>query len=205
MGLNRSLMTLLMCGLLIGSQIVFAADYAHNVEGFDAAKNNPTYIRFEGHNKIFWLFSMGFQGYATQFKAYAVPVEDGLDSISLVIPVEGLATGLGFRDSKLKNEVLRSSEFDKIVVRIDGKVPADGNEFRARGGFEVLGDTKPLDMFITIKKEAGNYVVEGRADLSLTKLQIEAPTFLGIAKVEDAVVARFHVEVPTEVPAEQSK
>jgi len=104
----------------------------------------------------------------------------------IAVPLAQLHTGIGLRDSHMREKYLEVSKFPEArlsVARDSLKLPAEGatSEGDAAGELSLHGRTKPVKFHYRVKLGGGVYRVSGALHLDMTDYGIEAPSYLGVS------------------------
>jgi hypothetical protein len=174
-----------------------------------AAAAQPGSIRGRCDVKFFGTSTLhDFEGRAP-CEAFAVEplAESGAYRARVVVDVAKLTTGLGARDARMR-EMFEAARFPQIVASFDRVV-----EDELRAASEASGPTAPLAFRLAIHGRERSVVptlldweevpdeqlrLLARFQLSLRDFGLEAPSVLGLMKVDDVV--RTEVEVTLTTP-----
>lgn len=125
-------------------------------------------------------------------------IEEG-DSISIVVPLANLKTGIDVRDHHMKEKYLEIEKFPSArltVNRSELKLPAAGERVASDvpGTLFLHGQTKPVIVHYEVKAEGPAYAVDGKLRLNMKEVGIEVPSYLGVTVKPDVdVEAHFRI------------
>ncbi len=111
----------------------------------------------------------------------------------LEVDAGSIETGNRLRDWRMRREVLKVSEYPKIVFRALGVRPVEGaeGEFIFRGVLELTGVSRELEAKVRARFIGPDLNVEGRVKLDMRQFDIDPPVFLIVFAVEDEVEISF--------------
>ncbi len=142
----------------------------------------------------------GPAGFKLDGKTKAVTVKDDGKSLTVVVGLKDLETGIALRDKHMRDKYI---EVDKhpdatLAVPLDAlKVPEDGKslEAEARGTFTVHGVSKEMAFKYKASCKGGTCDVEGTAGANFKNHGISVPSYMGITVKPDITVrATFQVK-----------
>jgi len=122
---------------------------------------------------------------------------------SFEFPLDSLETGIGLRDSHMKEKYLETAKFPTAKLEItDATVPAafftqeTGEQtITVKGNLTLHGVTKPVEVQTRLVREGKGFTSESAFKIMLTEYGISIPKYLGIVIAEDVdVKIRFTAE-----------
>jgi polyisoprenoid-binding protein YceI len=117
-------------------------------------------------------------------KTTDVNVSDDGASVTVIVGLKGLKTGIGLRDEHtqkaLESDQYPTAEFQ--IARSALKVPAAGAAASgdARGTFKLHGKAKEISVHYEAKREGDIINVAGNGTINMTEFGIKPPTYLGV-------------------------
>lgn len=111
--------------------------------------------------------------------------QDKGDALVLTVPVAGVTTGIGVRDSHMQEKYLESTKYptaDLVVPRASLKFPGDGAsvEANAPGTLTIHGTSRPVTFHYKAVRRGKAYDVQGDVHVNMNDYGIPTPTYLGI-------------------------
>ena len=111
--------------------------------------------------------------------------QDKGDSLVLTVPLANVTTGIGVRDTHMKEHYLESQKFptaELLVPRAQLKFPADGSsvDATAPGTMTIHGTSKPVTFHYKAARRGKAYDVQGDVHVNMNDYGIATPTYLGI-------------------------
>jgi polyisoprenoid-binding protein YceI len=129
-------------------------------------------------------------------KTSDVSVADDGSTITVVVKLERLDTGMGLRDKHTK-EALEVSTYPTAelkVARSSLKFPAAGAESSGdtKGSLKIHGQSKDVSFHYSAKLDGDTLGVKGSATINMTDFGIKPPSYLGVSvKPEVAINVSF--------------
>ena len=124
----------------------------------------------------------------------SIKVEDKVSG-EILVDLESLDTGIGLRNTHMKENYLETKKFPEAKLKIN-EIPEfrldakDGN-YKFTGNLVVRNIEKPIENGqLKIKKTATGYEIEAQFDTKISDFSIPIPKYAGLA-LKDAV----HIEV----------
>lgn len=120
-------------------------------------------------------------------------LEKGKLSGTATYELKALTTGIGMRDSHMKNKYLEVEKHPQAKLTIDPvtlpttltTAGANATEtFPFAGKMEVKGQTKPIAGTVVAKRTGDEYDFKFKWDLKLTDFGIETPSFMEVTLTE---------------------
>ncbi len=142
----------------------------------------------------------GPMGFKIDGKTKAVEVKDDGKTLSVIVPLKDLETGISLRDRHMREKYLETDKFPeaKLDVPVDSlKVPEDGKSLdgEGKGTFSVHGQTKEITFKYKATCKAGVCDVDGQADINYKDYGINVPSYMGVTvKPELVVKTTFQVK-----------
>jgi len=143
--------------------------------------------------------AIGPAGLKIAGKTAELTVMDEGDSVSIVVPLANLKTGIEVRDHHMRDKYLEVEKFPSAkltVKRSELKLPAAGERVTSDvpGTLLLHGQTKPVTVHYEVKAEGSAYSVEGKLRLNMKEVGIEVPSYLGVTVKPDVDVdAHFRI------------
>ncbi|HEY2774402.1 MAG TPA: YceI family protein [Candidatus Binatia bacterium] len=128
----------------------------------------------------------------------------GAWDVEFSIPVSGMTTDNDSRDAKMR-EMLHADRAPSIRVSFPAVNPdAARGQGQLHGVVVIAGVSRDVVVAVSDWQSRGpNVSFDADAHLSLKDFQLEAPTVLGLIRVEDDVHVTGHVRISTAVAAVQ--
>ncbi|MEO7330271.1 MAG: YceI family protein [Minicystis sp.] len=121
-----------------------------------------------------------------------VTVTDDGSSVTIVVRLSNLSTGMSLRDKHAKEhlEVDSFPTAELKVARSAIKFPAAGAESSgdAKGSLKIHGQTKDVTFHYTAKLDGDTYGVKGNAAVNINDFGIKTPSYLGVSVKPDITV-----------------
>lgn len=141
----------------------------------------------------------GPAGLAIEGKGSSLAVQDDGATVTVVVGLAGLKTGIDLRDKHMKEKYLQVASFpnaELTVARSALKFPAAGAlTADAPGRMTLHGKTKEVTVHYTANKEGTAFKVAGSVDLDLRDYAIDVPSYLGVTvKPQVRVDVAFRAE-----------
>ena len=118
-----------------------------------------------------------------------VSVGDDGSSVTVVVKLASLDTGMGLRDKHTKEylEVDTHPTAELKVARSALKFPAAGAESSgdAKGSLKIHGQTKDVTFHYSAKLDGDTYTVKGSAGVNINDFGIKTPSYLGVSVKPD--------------------
>ncbi|AKT36109.1 YceI family protein [Chondromyces crocatus] len=135
--------------------------------------------------------AVGPAGLSIVGKSDEVRVSDTADSVTIVIPLAKLDTGIELRNKHMKEKYLEVGKFPNaklIVTKAAIGYPAVGGG-EATGQLDLHGQTKPVKFKYEAKKGGSGHAVSGSVRVDMTAFGIEKPSYMGLSVKPDVDVA----------------
>lgn len=126
-------------------------------------------------------------------------VADDGTTVTIIIPVQNLKTGIEVRDKHTK-EHLETSTYSTAELRVPRsalKFPAAGTESSgdAKGTFKIHGQTKDATFHYSAKLDGDTYTVKGNTRINMNDYGMKTPSYLGVTVKPDVeVYANFQAK-----------
>jgi polyisoprenoid-binding protein YceI len=142
-------------------------------------------------------------GKSTRLEVKLEREDSGALKGSFEFPLDTLETGIGLRDSHMKEKYLETAKFPTAKLEItDAIVPAaffnqEAGEqpITVKGNLTLHGVTKPVEVQTRLVREGKGFTAESAFKIMLTDYGISIPKYLGIVIAEDVdVKIRFAAE-----------
>jgi polyisoprenoid-binding protein YceI len=127
-------------------------------------------------------------------------IRDDGSSLSVIVPLSHLDTGIALRDRHMKEKYLETEKYpnaELVVRRAELKVPTAGGkeEASAKALLKLHGQEKPVVFNYRASESGGHFSVDGTLRLSIAEFGISTPTFMGVSVRPDVdVKASFRLE-----------
>jgi polyisoprenoid-binding protein YceI len=118
-------------------------------------------------------------------------------SISIVVHLANLDTGISLRDRHMRDKYLQVQQFPTttlVVPRSSLTLPADGTTGKGKlqGTLRLHGQEHPVSVQYEARRHGKSLEVEGSAHIKMTDFGIIVPAYLGITVKPDVdLVAKF--------------
>jgi polyisoprenoid-binding protein YceI len=108
------------------------------------------------------------------------------ESLTITVPMAGITTGIGLRDSHMHGKYLESAKYptaELVVPRAGLRFPADGGsvDATAPGTLTIHGQSKPVTFHYHAVRRAKVYEVQGEVRVDMRDYGIATPNYLGIS------------------------
>jgi polyisoprenoid-binding protein YceI len=143
---------------------------------------------------------VGPAGFKIEGKTKTVDVKDDGKSLTVVVGLKDLETGISLRDSHMREKYLEVDKFPEATLAIAGdqvKWPEDGksSEGSAKGSFSVHGVSKEITFKYKITNSGGTYAVEGEAPVNFKDHGVNVPSYMGITvKPDITILSKFNAK-----------
>lgn len=120
-------------------------------------------------------------------------IADRDDKIVVRVPLSGLKTGIGLRDTHMREKYLQVAQYPNAelsVPRSSLKVPGDGAaaSATAQGTLTLHGKTKPVSFHYEAKRAGSTIHVAGTLNLNMNDFGIQVPSYAGVTVKPDVTV-----------------
>ena len=135
--------------------------------------------------------AIGPAGLAINGKSTDVTAADDGTNVSVTVPLAKLDTGIGLRNSHMRDKYLETGKYPNAVLTVAKSavgVP-NGGEGNAQGTLSLHGKQKPVTFHYAVKKDGAEYAVSGSVKVNMTDFGIEQPSFAGAKVNPDVDVA----------------
>jgi polyisoprenoid-binding protein YceI len=150
-------------------------------------------------------------GGAFEGKTADLTVRETEQSITLVVPLQNLDTGMKLRNTHMKEKYLEVAKFPEASLEVSKaalKIPDAGKsgEGDAQGAFTLHGVKKDVKFHYKGSCDASNVCdVVGTFDINFNDYGVQVPSYLGVTvKPETSITAQFQVKrdaAPAPAPA----
>jgi YceI-like domain len=120
-------------------------------------------------------------------------VKDDGSSVTIVVPLNNLDTGIGLRNKHMREKYLEVDKYPNAELSVSRATLkfADGSG-SAPGTMKIHGQSKPVTFNYTAKKSGSSFSVDGSVHLNMKEFGIEVPSYLGVTvKPEVDVTTKF--------------
>ncbi|EYF06241.1 YceI family protein [Chondromyces apiculatus] len=124
-------------------------------------------------------------------KSSEVRASDTADSVTIVVPLAKLDTGIGLRNDHMRDKYLETSKYPNAELTVAKSAigyPAVGAG-EATGQLKLHGQTKPVKFKYEAKKSGTGHAVSGTVRVNMTEFGIEKPSYMGLSVKPDVDVA----------------
>lgn len=153
----------------------------------------PAEARFNGS---------GPAGFKIEGTTKAVDVKDDTKSLTVVVALKDLSTGIALRDTHMRDKYLEVQKFPEttlVVPLASLNIPADGKEGEgdAKGNVTLHGVTKEQAFHYKGACKAGVCDVVGTMPLNMHDYGINVPSYLGVTvKPDITLTVTFQAKRP---------
>lgn len=136
----------------------------------------------------------GPAGMTIEGKSSTVQVVDAGETITIVVPLAGLVTGIALRDRHMRDKYLEVQKYPNAELKVARSaltLPADGqsNKAGAQGAIKLHGVEKDgMPFSYSVKRAGSKYEVSGRVNLNMNDFGITVPSYLGVTVKPNLVV-----------------
>ncbi len=134
----------------------------------------------------------GPAGLAINGTTSEVDVTDDGTTVSVVVKLGAISTGIGLRDKHTRN-YLEADTYPTATLKVPRaslKFPAAGKESSgdAKGTMTIHGVTKDVTVHYSAKLDGDTFSVKGNVALNINDYGIKTPSYLGVAVKPDITV-----------------
>jgi polyisoprenoid-binding protein YceI len=134
----------------------------------------------------------GPAGFKIDGKTPDVSVKDDGKNFTVVVALKNLTTGIGLRDSHMREKYLEVEKFPDATLSVplsslkleDGKT----SEAEGKGTFSVHGKSKELSFKYKANCKSGTCDIEGTIPVNMKDFDVNVPSYLGVTVKPDIVV-----------------
>lgn len=143
---------------------------------------------------------VGPAGFKIEGKTKSVDLKDDGKTLTVVVGLKDLETGISLRDSHMREKYLEVDKFPEATLTVATNAvtwPEDGktSEGSAKGTFTVHGVSKEVSFKYRISNGGGTYSVEGEAPVNFKDHGINVPTYMGITvKPDITILSKFNAK-----------
>ena len=132
----------------------------------------------------------GPMGLKINGKSTVVQVDSDDKSITVTVPLSNLDTGMGMRNTHMKDKYLETSKYPNavLVVTKPGNGYPAGGSGTGTGTMTLHGVSKPVSFKYDVKKDGAEYAVTGSVHINIFDYKIEEPKFAGATVKPDVDV-----------------
>ena len=126
--------------------------------------------------------AVGPRGLKINGHSTSLQVEGDDKNITITVPLSALDTGIGLRNSHMKDKYLEVSKYPNavlVVPKISVGYP-NASASKATGTLTLHGVTKPTAFNYDVRKDGADYTVSGSLRVNLADFKIEQPSFAGM-------------------------
>jgi polyisoprenoid-binding protein YceI len=132
-------------------------------------------------------------GFKLKGTTHAVDLADDGTTLSVVVHLGRLETGIGLRDKHMREKYLQVDQFADAVLRVPWAsvhLPEDGQRVQGQttGTMELHGKSKEVGFSYSIVRTGSSYAVTGSLPLNMNDFGITVPSYMGLT-VQPEVVA----------------
>lgn len=133
---------------------------------------------------------VGPGGFKLEGKTKLLELKDDGKTLTIVIPLKELDTGISMRDNHMRDKYIEVGKFPEATLAVpleSVKVPEDGKSLdaEAKGTFTVHGVSKELPFKYKATNKGGVIEIDGSLNLNLKDHGINVPSYLGITVKPD--------------------
>ncbi|MGO8970126.1 MAG: YceI family protein [Myxococcaceae bacterium] len=116
---------------------------------------------------------------------HELTIADKGDTLLVTVPVASLTTGIGVRDSHMREKYLESDKFptaELAVPRAGLSLPTDGTsvDATAAGTLSIHGTARPVSFHYKASRSGNTYDVQGDVHINMNDYDIPTPSYLGV-------------------------
>lgn len=127
-----------------------------------------------------------------QFEAETSGKLSKINTLVVTIPAESLKSGKGAMDKNAYN-ALKTDKNKDIRFQLTSAKVNDEN-ITAQGTLTIAGSSKPIELTVTGKPEAGGIRFQGSKKIKMTEFNVEPPSFMfGSVKTGDEITITFDI------------
>jgi polyisoprenoid-binding protein YceI len=144
--------------------------------------------------------AVGPGGIKMEGKTSELEVKDLRKTLTVVVPLTHLSTGIDLRDSHMKEKYLETGKYPTAelkVPRADLKLHkgGEGVQSEIKATLRLHGQEKPVTVKYQAKPVPGGYEIVGSFRLNMTEYGIAVPEYLGVTVKPDVeITASFKVK-----------
>jgi polyisoprenoid-binding protein YceI len=109
------------------------------------------------------------------------------DQVRFLVPLEGLDTGIGLRNSHMK-KYLDAATFPNAELAVSASILKPGIGQKAKGTFTVKGVGQEVELTFDVKKIPTGFAVRASFAIDLKKHGVEVPTYAGVTVKKDVKI-----------------
>lgn len=149
---------------------------------------------------VAWFKGVGPAGFKIEGKTRSVDVKDDGKTLTVVVGLKDLETGIDLRDKHMRDKYLEVEKFPEATLAIahdEIKWPDDGKsgEGSGKGTFSVHGKSKEISFKYKITNSGGTFAIEGEAPVNFKEHDVNVPSYMGITvKPDITVFAKFNAK-----------
>jgi polyisoprenoid-binding protein YceI len=176
---------------------IFACSYLGCVATFCAATADAR-IEKQGASDVAFT-ATGPAGLRIVGTTSDLSVTDGASEFRITVPLSNLTTGIGLRDSHMRDKYLQVPSYpnaELVVERSSLQLPADGaaSDATVAGTLRLHGQVKPVQVHYHSARSGRAVTVGGGFHINMNDFGIQVPSYLGITVKPDVdVTAHFVV------------
>ncbi|MBL8919650.1 MAG: YceI family protein [Myxococcaceae bacterium] len=143
---------------------------------------------------------VGPAGFKIEGKTRSVDVKDDGKTLTVVVGLKDLETGIDLRDKHMRDKYLEVEKFPEATLAIphdEIKWPDEGKsgEGSGKGTFSVHGKSKEISFKYKITNSGGTFAIEGEAPVNFKEHDVNVPSYMGITvKPDITVFAKFNAK-----------
>lgn len=143
---------------------------------------------------------VGPAGFKIEGKTRSVDVKDDGKTLTVVVGLKDLETGIDLRDKHMREKYLEVEKYPEATLAIphdEVKWPEDGKsaEGSGKGTFAVHGKSKEITFKYKITNTGGTFSIDGEAPVNFKEYDVNVPSYMGITvKPDITVFAKFNAK-----------
>lgn len=124
-------------------------------------------------------------GFKLEGKTEQVSLKDDGKTVTIVVPLGTLKTGIDLRDRHMREKYLEVEKYPDAVLEVPWsaiQLPADGQTSTQTvpGKMTLHGKTHDVSVTYTLKRAGDAYDASGKVPLNLKDYDINLPNYLGV-------------------------
>lgn len=180
--------------------ITFASSDSYGTEirkqykDYAEAKASEEFIRFASESKKLGFIKTGFDGFAREFNINYDLVKDKLNSLNVLIAVNGLDTDNGSRNDKMIQEIMEKDKHPQISVSLMSPIVLANGSHETQMAFTIKDKKIIKPVSYTVTSNGEGVIVRGHSAIKLTEAGLPDPS-IAIATVRDDFDLTFAVKL----------
>jgi len=168
---------------LLGALLAADAQAGMTVDGKPRvvfhAEGSPGFLTFDG-------------------KTSELTVEDDGTTLSFIVPMDTVETGLSLRDQHMRDNYVETAKYPNVVLKVakaDVSWPDSGkSKGEVKASFTAHGVDKPVTVTYTIKRSGEGYQVKASFPFDTQAHGMEIPVYAGVT-IKPAMTADVDVDL----------